>query len=344
VARSIGKPAGQGGRYAAWQFAALAGLIEARNRSSKPLLVDLDKSFGGLWEASRALLGDDTANETERLAAVRLVGHSAGRNAGDRDLLLGLLRPQIAIGLQQAAVAALSRAVDPKIGDLLVRDWKGHSPQVRGAIVDALLGRRAWTESFLDALADGRVPAAELDPVGRQRLLSRREPAFKARAAAILAHQDKSRQTVVDSYRRVLGMKGDRSAGAAVFQKQCASCHRLANQGVEVGPDLAALSDKSPESLLIAILDPNRAFENKYANFTIATIDGRVLSGMIASESATSVTLRRQDGKEDVLLRSEIQEMAAAGASLMPEGLEKDLKLRDMADLIAYLGASGQTH
>lgn len=132
-------------------------------------------------------------------------------------------------------------------------------------------------------------------------------------------------------------MKGDRAAGAVIFKKLCASCHRLGNEGVEVGPDLASLNDKSPEALLIAILDPNRAFEAKYAGFTIGTTDGRVVNGLIAGESATAVSLRRQDGKEDVLLRSDIDEIAATGQSLMPEGLEKDLKPSDMADLIAYL-------
>ena len=99
--------------------------------------------------------------------------------------------------------------------------------------------------------------------------------------------------------------------------------------GVEVGPNLGALDEKNPETLLIAILDPNRAFESRYANFTVATADGRVLSGLIASETASAVTLRRQEGKEDVVLRREIEEMAASGQSLMPEGLEKDLTPRD---------------
>ncbi len=132
-------------------------------------------------------------------------------------------------------------------------------------------------------------------------------------------------------------MNGDRSAGAAVFKKLCASCHRFGNEGVEVGADLASLTDKSPEALLIAILDPSRAFEAKYANFSVATVDGRVLNGLIAAESATAVTLRRQDGKEDVLLRSQIEEMIASSQSLMPDGLEKDLKPQDLADLLAFL-------
>ena len=129
--------------------------------------------------------------------------------------------------------------------------------------------------------------------------------------------------------------------GRPCSRKLCASCHRLGNEGVEVGPDLAALADKSPESLLIAILDPNRAVETKYVGFTIATTDGRILSGLVSNESATAVTLRRQDGKEDVLLRSQIEEMTSSGQSLMPEGMEKDLKPRDLADLIAFLASAG---
>ena len=90
----------------------------------------------------------------------------------------------------------------------------------------------------------------------------------------------------------------------------------------------------------MAILDPNRAFEAKYADYTVHVRDGRVLSGLIAGESANAITLRRQDGREDVLLRSEIEAVSASGRSLMPEGIEKDVTPRDLADLVAYLGAA----
>jgi putative membrane-bound dehydrogenase-like protein len=337
VARAIGEPAGQGGRYAPWQFAALAGLLQARDRVRKPLSLDLDRQFAGLWEAARRLIQDDSAAEADRLAVLALLQHAAVRNPSDRDLLIGLMRPQVPVGLQQAAVSALGRSADPKVAERLLRDWKTYSPQVRSAILDAMLSRGTWTAALLSALEDGCVPPAELDPARRQRLLTRRDRAQRARAEAIFAHQAQPRQAVVDAYRSALGMKGDATAGAAVHKKLCASCHKLGKEGVEVGPDLATLTDKSPESLLIAILDPNRAFETKYAAFTVATVDGRVLSGLIANESASALTLRRQEGKDDVLLRSDIEEMAASGQSLMPEGLEKDLKPRDLADLIAYL-------
>jgi putative membrane-bound dehydrogenase-like protein len=339
--RTISQPLGKGETYASWQMAALSGLIEARERAKKTLALDLDSSFSPIWAAARKFVQDDSADEPSRLAALRLLGHSAARHSGDRDLLIGMLRPQVSLDLQQAAVAAVAKTNDAKVPDLLVHDWKKHSPSIRGAILDALLSRPAWTRALLSSLEDGCVPPAEIDPASRQRLLTRRDAKARSRAEAVFAQTSQARQSVVDAYRPALARRGDRIAGAAVFKKICASCHRLENEGVEVGPDLASLSDKSPESLMIAILDPNRAFEARYTAFAIATVDGRVLNGLIASESATAVTLRRQEGKEDVLLRTDIEQMSASGQSLMPEGVEKDLKPADLADLIAYIASVG---
>jgi putative membrane-bound dehydrogenase-like protein len=346
IEKALAVPAGQDGRYAPWQFSALAGLLEARDAVNVQPAVDLDKPFLPVWRAARQAIADEKADEALRSAAAALVGYGAaraevGRAAKDRDLLLGLLHPQVSVTLQQAAVVALGKSTDAKLPDLLVHDWRSHSPLVRSAVLDVLLARPAWTSSLLSSLEDGCVPPGEIDPVRRQRLLTLRGPSLRARAEAVFNMQDRPRQAVVNSFRRALGVRGDSSAGAVVFKKLCASCHRLGGEGVEVGPDLAALTDKSPESLLIAVFDPNRAFETKYSSFTIATRDGRVLNGMVSNESATAVTLRRQDGKEDVLLRSQIEEMTSSGQSLMPEGIEKDLKPRELADLIAFLASRG---
>ncbi len=76
--RSIGRPAGQGSRYASWQYSALAGLLAARERSRKPLALDVDVPFAALWESARRVVADDAADEADRLAVVSLLRHSAG--------------------------------------------------------------------------------------------------------------------------------------------------------------------------------------------------------------------------------------------------------------------------
>ena len=342
--RSIGQPAGQGGRHAPWQFAALAGLIAARERSRTPLSIDLDRPFAGVWESARRLVGDDAADEAERLAAVALLRHSAARNVrGPRSARRAAPSPGAGLAPAGGGGGAGTSAAKPGSPTSSSTGGRDATPQVRAVILDTLLSRPEWSGALLSALEANRVAPAEIDPARRQRLLNGRDPALRSRprpCSLIRARRDGPSSR---TYRSALKSRGNPAAGAAVFKKLCISCHRMGNEGVEVGPDLATLNDKSPESLLVAILDPNRALESKYAAFTVATVNGRVLSGLIASESATSVTLRRQEGKDDVLLRSEIEEMTASGQSLMPEGIEKDLTPRDLADLIAYIATTGPT-
>ncbi len=97
------------------------------------------------------------------------------------------------------------------------------------------------------------------------------------------------------------------------------------------------MQNKSPADLLIAILDPSREAQPNYVAYTLVTLQGTVYSGIIASESAAGVTLRRAEGKEDHVLRSQIDELTSTGKSLMPEGLEKDIPPDQMADIIAFI-------
>ena len=327
------------GVFAPWQLSAAAGLLDALERHGGASAVA--GRLGGLFAEARRLAGDEAAPEERRLVAARLLGRAGAVTEQDRDALRSLLGPRVPTRLQQAAVAALGRSNDRQVPEDLLADWKAHGPALRSAILEALLSRKPWTDALLTALERGGLAPAEIDTADRRRLVEHADPAIRRRARALFADTTGGRREVVERYRRALKLTGDPAAGAAVFKRACASCHRLRGVGTEVGADLASLTDKSPEALLVAILDPNRAFEARFTEYAVETTDGRVLTGLIAAETGNSVTLRRQEGREDVLLRSEIAAMAGSGRSLMPEGLEKDLSEKDLADLIAYLGATG---
>ena len=128
--------------------------------------------------------------------------------------------------------------------------------------------------------------------------------------------------------------------GKEIFSKSCANCHRLNALGHAVGPDLAALKDRSSQAILIAVLDPNRAVENKYLNYAVETEDGLIFTGMLADETTATITLRGPENKEKQILRNEIETLTATGKSIMPEGMEKDLTPANLADVIAYLQAA----
>jgi putative heme-binding domain-containing protein len=100
---------------------------------------------------------------------------------------------------------------------------------------------------------------------------------------------------------------------------------------------LASVGDKSPQGLLTAILDPNKAVEARYVNYVATTKSGLTLSGLLQSETSTTITLVAADGKKHELLRKDIDELSSTGKSVMPEGFEKEIPPAAMADLIAFL-------
>ena len=102
-------------------------------------------------------------------------------------------------------------------------------------------------------------------------------------------------------------------------------------------PDLFGIRNQPKESILLHILVPDHEITQGFAAYTVATRDGRVLTGLVASETPTSLTLKQPLGKEDVILRSDIDELAASTQSLMPQGLEKNIPRQEFADLLAYL-------
>jgi putative heme-binding domain-containing protein len=106
---------------------------------------------------------------------------------------------------------------------------------------------------------------------------------------------------------------------------------------VDVAPDISDSRVKSQAQLLTDILNPNQAIDNNYVSYTVAMADGNVHTGLIAAETASSVTLRQPENKTLTLLRVDIETLKSNGVSLMPEGFEKHLSHQQLADLIGFV-------
>jgi putative membrane-bound dehydrogenase-like protein len=326
-----------------WRLATLAGLLDSAERSEGLALSLRSRSdrLRPAFEAARALALDERASAEDRASALRLLG----RDGASLDAYLGrladLLGPRHPWAVQSAALGRLARLRDDRVPARILDHWSGLGPALRGLALDAILARPSWTPALLSALESGSVRPGEVGAAHRQRLLSVSDAVLRLRAETLLA-AGPARREVVEAYRPALGRTGEPARGEATFGRLCAGCHQVGEMGQPVGPDLQALTDTSPEALAVAILDPNREVDARYLGYSAATRDGRVFSGLIASETGNAITLKRQDGQADVILRADLVELKDSGRSLMPEGLERDLSPADLADLLAYLDASNR--
>jgi putative heme-binding domain-containing protein len=253
-------------------------------------------------------------------------------------VLNALLTPQTPQDLQFAAVRSMGRIHAASTPKSLLDRWKTYGPSMREQVLDLLLNRPEWVASLLEAIEKKEVLPADFDTIRRQHLLSLKLPGVHERASKLFAYvTNPDRQKVVKAYQPALKLQGDSSRGAAVFAKTCIACHHFGGVGNAVGPDLASIGDKSPDTLLISILDPNRAVEPRFVAYTVESTDGRTLSGVLGTETATSITLLQPSVPPVQILRTEIKNLRSTGLSLMPEGFESGLSQQDVADLIAHV-------
>jgi putative heme-binding domain-containing protein len=187
------------------------------------------------------------------------------------------------------------------------------------------------------ALESGAISAAALSAVQRRELLEHGDRNLRHRASKLLTAKRAINEAVLKRFERALQASGDAVRGEAAFRAKCASCHRAHGIGAQVGPDLTAESQRRPETVLNDILAPSESIAAGYATYVVDTVAGQVFTGVFAAESANSITLRFADGKEQVILRKDIEQMRSAPVSMMPENLADSLDAQDVADLIAWL-------
>ncbi|MBL9165835.1 MAG: c-type cytochrome [Planctomycetaceae bacterium] len=287
-----------------------------------------------LFDESLARICDGSIAESARIAEAPLLQLDARPAVGER--LLELLAADASTPIQAAAIAALRSQTAPELADALLAHVPSQLPTVRRATVELLSSRREWTAKLLHAVATEQIAASDVDPARRLQLMQSPDPVVRTEAERLFGSEFKDREVVVGRYQPALQLSGDAERGHAVYLGNCASCHRVGNEGTAIGPDIGDASMKTSAQLLTDILDPNRAVDANFVNYVALTVDGVSHQGLIKSETENGLVLLGADGKSVAILREDLQSLAS-GNSLMPVGLERQIDPQQMADLLAFL-------
>jgi len=301
---------------------------------------DLNVLFGDgrALEEVRRLALDNSASLDVRMAALKTLIES--RPPDLRAVCERLMRVSF---LNAVAVRGLALFDDPAVGARMAQSYRAFHPSQRSVLLEALTSRPAFARSLLDQIAAGRIPRRDLTAFHARQIRSLGDPALTERLAQVWGVE---RESTADHRERIVALKkqldaamlagADRGRGRALFDRVCASCHKLYGYGGDIGPDLTGTGRDNLDYLLENLVDPSASVNADFRMVVVAMNDGRVLNGLVKARTDRTLTLQTQT-ETLVLDRREIESTQPSPNSLMPDGLLAPLSETETRDLFAYL-------
>ena len=276
----------------------------------------------------------------DRAALIRALGESKTPAAVGR--LLPLLRDDSPEPIKAAVLGALGYFADDQIANDVLHMLPKLSAAAQAPAISLLCSRAPWALKLVEAVARKDLSAAAV-PVDLVRRMSQYDD---DRLRALLEKQWGKVQpaTAFEMQGRINAVSqllyrgpGDVAQGRKLFEKTCATCHKLYDLGTALGPDLTAAERKDRESLVRNIVDPSSVIRQEFLAFVAATHDGRILTGLLTESKADTITLVDAKNQKTVLRRSDIDELKESPVSLMPEKILDEMTDQQIRDLFAFL-------
>ena len=281
---------------------------------------------------------NDEDRSLVRLLVARLgVESQASREARLTKAATQLRDIQEPATVRLAAVEELGAEDDPAVVKTLVDAFAINTPSIQEAILTTLMAKKDRLPAVLEALESKAIPAHVLSAVHRLALIEHPDDSMRERATKLFVNRSSGRDELHQKF--LAGLKGKRDAarGEVVFREKCGTCHQAHGVGTAVGPDLSAEFQRAEETMIRDVVLPSETIAAGYSTCVVATVDGHVYSGLLISESVGSVTLRQPGGKEQSVLRKEIEELKTLPISLMPDDLATSVSPEDLASVITWL-------
>jgi putative membrane-bound dehydrogenase-like protein len=293
------------------------------------------------FDASRNMLASSESTPEIRVQAL------AALVTAEDEGVIDTVRPMLedaktSTNLRRSVIEALGRFESPKVGELIVGVYDQLPADVKPQAIELLTQRPAWACALLTAIADKKIPADAVNLNQVRGLAASKDETVAKQVTAIWGNVRSDRnpgreQVIVQMRRFFREHPGDARRGQELYGKLCGQCHKIHGQGQEVGPDITLNGRASFDQLLSNVFDPSLVIGNAYQARVVITDDGRTLTGLVVEDSPQRVVLKVQGGKLETIARDHIDEMETSKLSLMPEGVEKQYKPEELADLFAFL-------
>lgn len=279
---------------------------------------------------------DQTIEHRSR-AINTLVGQRIQRFDTD---LLGLIDD---VRVRPAVLRGLAAYQSDRTASAILSRFNKMSPADQQHAQLTLASREAWAKELLQAIANQQIKAAVLTAYSARQI---RSLGSRSLSAELEKHWGGLRATSKDKAKQIRSMKkwlspqklakADLTQGHKLFTKHCATCHQLFGEGGKIGPDITGAQRSNLDYMLENIVDPNAAVAKAYQMEVLATEDGRVITGLIETENADTITVQTVNERL-VFPLADIAERTTSDVSIMPQGLLDPLSENEIRDLMGYL-------
>ncbi len=311
-----------------------------------PLTLGLKTGDEKAVDKALAIIADDKAEIGYRLSYAHTMGEI------DQPKSVPVLLKMVESGktssaLREAALEALSHYNIAEIGERVIKSYPSFRAdyQDRIAALNLLATRASWTQKFLKVITDDkRISKDDVPEAVAQRLKILNDPAINKTVdqlwpeTRLLTSPEKIERMNRISATVASSPKGDPAKGRLLYLATCGSCHKLYNEGGNVGPDLTGYERSNLNTLLINIVDPNADIREGYEVQKIITVDGRTLEGRITARSGGNITYQPpMGGRETTIPANQIKEVTARPTSIMPERLLDKMTDQQIKDIFSYI-------
>lgn len=249
--------------------------------------------------------------------------------------------------MRRAAIKALGRFDAEAVYVKLLQLYATATPDEKQDILATLTARTRYARALLDALDAKLIPADDVLAPTVVTLRQQPQVDIKKRVtqrwgtgatpAALKERIARLQNQLTPATLRQADVKN----GRLLFDKHCATCHKLFGEGTAIGPELTGAQRMNLDYLLENIVTPNAIVPQDYRATTFVLHSGRVLTGMITQHQGEQLTIQTATEKVTIA-KGDIESQQQTDKSLMPEGLLDTLKPSEIRDLFGYLSSPQQ--
>lgn len=317
-------------------------LSKSNDATVKDLTTRLSQIFGDKNAQLKmlAVLQDSNINANDRRRALKSL--LAQKNLDASKYLESLLdHPE----LRMDAIRGYAMVENEDAPSILLNRFKRLEPKQQKAVVETLASRKVYANALLIAFQENKIKREDI-PVQVARSLSLTLGGAFERVYGKIKSVGADRVKQIAKYKKLITPdaleKANSSRGRTVFNKTCASCHTLYGEGGKVGPDLTGSNRANLDYILLNSVDPSYDVPEGYRAELISTLDGLIITGVIAEEDGTKVVLKTAEQPRVVVAKEDIENRKTSDKSIMPDGQLDELTTQQVLDLIKYLRTTEQ--